>query len=254
MQTTHASMTAVRRVLILLVLALAATACGGDTGGSTDTAGATDTAADTAAEGADGAVDGGGQDRVAGGQLQQTLIPDPDTTGYQGALLELPVDKPAFVLRDTAGEPYDFVAQTADAAVTFLYFGYTTCPDICPAHMAAVASALRAVPEEVAEEVEVVFVSVDPERDVDLLRQYLDSFDPRFEGVIGTPEEVNQVMAAMGLHPSAIAEDGDFPPSHPINLIAFTGDQAEIAYPFGVHGGAIAQDLPGLVDEGVVRT
>lgn len=239
-------MTALRTLVLLLALALVAAGCAGGDGGDGDTA--TGAATEAAADAGDGA------DRVAGGQLQQTLIPDPDATGYQGALLDLPVPKPEFVLRDTAGEPFDFVAETSDAAVTFLYFGYTTCPDICPAHMAAVSSALRAVDPAVADQVEMVFVSVDPERDVDLLRQYLDSFDPTFQGVIGTPEEVNQVMAGMGLHPSAIAEDGDFPPSHPINLIAFTGDTAEIAYPFGVHGGAIAQDLPGLVSEGVIRS
>lgn len=239
-------MTALRTLVLLLALALVAAGCAGGDGGDGDTA--TGAATEAAADAGDGA------DRVAGGQLQQTLIPDPDATGYQGALLDLPVPKPEFVLRDTAGKPFDFVAETSDAAVTFLYFGYTTCPDICPAHMAAVSSALRAVDPAVADQVEMVFVSVDPERDVDLLRQYLDSFDPTFQGVIGTPEEVNQVMAGMGLHPSAIAEDGDFPPSHPINVIAFTGDTAEIAYPFGVHGGAIAQDLPGLVAEGVIRS
>ncbi|WP_370328453.1 SCO family protein [Euzebya sp.] len=236
---------------LVLVLALLVAACGsGDAG---DLTAARPTVAETDTPGHDHAPPAAaGADRVAGSQLQQTLVPQPDVTGYQGAVLDRPVPKPDFTLTDTSGEPYDFRAETADAAVTFLYFGYTTCPDICPGHMAALATALREVDPAVAEEVEVVFVSVDPERDEDLLRQYLDSFDESFVGLTGEPAEINRVMDGMGLHPSAIAEDGDFPPSHPINIITFTGESSQIAYPFGVNGAAIAQDLPRLVDEGVV--
>jgi protein SCO1 len=201
---------------------------------------------------ADVAVDApSSADLAAGSQLQQSLIPDPAGTGYEGALLRLPVPKPDFVLTDTDGDPFDFRTETADAAVTLLYFGFTTCPDICPSHMAAAATALREVDPAVADQVEVVFVSVDPERDAPLLRQYLDSFDPSFTGLTGTPEQVNAVMRSMGLPGTAIALDGDFPPAHPINIIAFTGDEARIAYPFGVNGAALARDLPGLVTDGV---
>ena len=171
-------------------------------------------------------------------------------TGWQGAVLVPAVPKPDFTLTDTQGQPFDFIDRTADAAVTYLYFGYTTCPDICPTHMASLAAALRTVPEDVADQVDVVFVSVDPERDEPLLRQYLDSFDPSFDGLTGTPEEVNAVMRALGVIPSAIAEDGPFPPSHPVSIIAFDGDASHLAYPFGIHGGAIAEDLVRLVTEG----
>lgn len=194
-------------------------------------------------------------DRLAGARLDTTLIPDPDGTGYQGALLDQPVPKPDFVLHDTDGEAFDFRAETADAAVTMLYFGYTTCPDVCPTHMAAIASALRTVDPEVAEQVEVVFVSVDTINDTPgLLREYLDSFDPDFHGLTGTAEEVNAVMTDLGVAPSAIDDMADFPPAHPINIAVFTGDAAEIAYPYGVHGGAIAEDLPTLVSTGVTRS
>ena len=267
---------------LVCALALLAAACGG--GGATDVTSTADDgpSPDAAMTSSDRTLEehaghspdeheastdpaSGAVAQVAGRQLQQTLIPNPDVTGYQGAVLNQPVPKPDFTLTDTEGEPFDFIAETADDAVTMLYFGYTTCPDVCPGHMAAAASALREVEEAVAEDVSLVFVSVDPERDgVDpessqcsgetLLRCYLDSFDPSFTGLIGTPTEVNQIMAGMGLDPSAIAADGDYPPSHPVNIIAFTGDEARIAYPHGVNGADIAQDLPGLVSEGVTTT
>lgn len=239
-----------RLISLALLLVLALAACASD-----DAAGTAGSANDDVAA-ADHAGHGGTStssvDRMAGGRLDSTLIPDPEATGFQGALLDIPVPKPDFVLDDTSGEAFDFRAETADAAVTMLYFGYTTCPDICPGHMAAIASALRSVDPEIADQVDVVFISVDTVNDTpELLREYLDSFDESFVGLTGSVEEVNGVMADMGLTPTAIDDMADFPPSHPINIVTFTGDAASIAYPFGVHGGAIAEDLPTLVNRGV---
>ena len=203
---------------------------------------------DDSDDGADDDSPASGQ--VAGRQLQQNLIPRFTETGWQGAVLPQPVPKPDFTLTDTDGQPFDFRADTADAAITFLYFGYTTCPDICPLHMAAIATALRNVPDELAEDTEVIFVSVDPARDEPIIREYLDSFDASFTGLIGTAEEVNRIMDGIGLIPSAIAEDGDYPPSHPVNIIAFAGDDARLAYPTSVPGGLIAEDLTRISTEG----
>ena len=61
-------------------------------------------------------------------------------------------------LTDTAGRPYDFRAST-DGFVTLLFFGYTSCPDVCPLHMGNIATVLREVSGEVEEKVKVVFAS-----------------------------------------------------------------------------------------------
>lgn len=243
-------MTRARLCALVVALSLVLSACSGSSSAPTAEDGPAPSTAPTAAVDAHAGVDGSAADRFAGSQLQQTLIARPEVTGWQGALLDPAVSKPDFTLTDTDGQPYDFVAETADAAVTFLYFGYATCPDICPTHMASLATALREVPEDIAAEVEVVFVSVDPERDEPILRTYLDSFDPSFVGLVGTPAEVNAAMHDVGVHPSAIAMDGDYPPTHPVNIVAFTDDIAHLAYPFGVNGGAIAEDLQRLATEG----
>ena len=235
---------------LALLLVLALVGCASDD--AAGTAASTDTDPSHVGHEGHGAVSSSSVDRMAGGRLDSTLIPDPETTGFQGALLDIPVPKPDFVLHDTSGAAFDFRAETADAAVTMLYFGYTTCPDICPGHMAAIASALRSVEPAIAEQVDVVFVTLDTVNDTpELLREYLDSFDASFVGLTGSVDEVNRIMADMGLTPTAIDDMADFPPSHPINIITFTGDEASIAYPFGVHGGAIAEDLPTLVNQGV---
>jgi protein SCO1/2 len=72
--------------------------------------------------------------------------------------------------------------------VILVFFGYTQCPDVCPttlAHFAAVAKELG--PE--ADDMQVLFVTVDPERDTpELLARYVPAFDPRFLGLYGDAE------------------------------------------------------------------
>jgi protein SCO1/2 len=104
----------------------------------------------------------------------------------QGVEIEEPPTKGEFVLTDTEGEPFDFVEET-EGKLTLLYFGYVNCPDICPVHLAQIAEVFSQHPE-VARESEVVFVSVDPDRDTpDVIRDFLDNFDSRFIGLTGTP-------------------------------------------------------------------
>ena len=61
--------------------------------------------------------------------------------------------------------------------MTLLYFGYTSCPDVCPTHMAAIGRALDELPPEQADDVQVLFATVDPVVDPpEALRSYLDHF------------------------------------------------------------------------------
>ena len=66
-----------------------------------------------------------------------------------------------------------------------LFFGYTYCPDVCPTTLADMAAIMKALGKD-AERVQVLFVTVDPERDTrELLAQYVAAFDPRFLGLYG---------------------------------------------------------------------
>ena len=69
-----------------------------------------------------------------------------------------------------------------------LFFGYTHCPDVCPTTMAELAAAMKSLGQD-AERVQVLFITVDPERDTaDLLSKYVPSFNPSFLGLRGDPE------------------------------------------------------------------
>lgn len=76
-----------------------------------------------------------------------------------------------------------------------LFFGYTHCPDVCPTTLAEYASAMKQLGQQAAR-VQVLFVTVDPERDtVKVLGSYVPFFDKRFIGLTGTPGEVGKVTS-----------------------------------------------------------
>jgi len=161
-----------------------------------------------------------------------------------------PRPKPNFVLTDTEGRPFAFRDAT-EGTMTLLFFGYTNCPDVCPVHMANIAAALHKLPDAIARQVTVVFVTTDPERDTpERIRAWLDHFDTRFIGLTGTQAEVDSAQVAMHL-PLAYKEDlggGKYAVGHSAHVIAFTRDgMARFALPFGTRQSEWAQEIPRLV-------
>jgi protein SCO1 len=74
--------------------------------------------------------------------------------------------------------------------VVVIFFGFTQCPDVCPTTMQEMADVRRELGAD-AGQVQVLFVTVDPERDTrEVLAQYVPGFDPSFVGLYGTPEEI----------------------------------------------------------------
>src|SRR5262252_8565325 len=104
------------------------------------------------------------------------------TGSYRGGLVSPPLPKPRFVLTDTSGAAYDFWAKT-QGSITLLFFGYTNCPDQCPMHMMNIGSALKRLPPGLADQVKLVFVTTDPQRDTPAeMRRWLDNFDKHAVG------------------------------------------------------------------------
>ena len=88
-----------------------------------------------------------------------------------------------FSLKDPDGKVRTLADFRGKAVVVF--FGYTQCPDVCPTTLATLAQAMKELGPD-ADRVQVLFVTVDPERDTpDLLAKYVPSFDPRFLGLWG---------------------------------------------------------------------
>ncbi len=78
--------------------------------------------------------------------------------------------------------------------VTFLYFGYTFCPDVCPTSLARISAAFKKLtPEELAQ-VQGILISVDPDRDTpEKLAEYTKFFHPQIIGVTGTKAQIDEV-------------------------------------------------------------
>lgn len=182
--------------------------------------------------------------------------PPPASDGAGGARLDSPVALPAATLTDQYGAPFDLRADTP-GQVTLLFFGYTNCPDICPVHMANLAAVMRELPLEVTREVDVVFVTTDPDRDTpERLEEWLGRLHPRFIGLWGSREEIAALEQAVGIPGSVVAPDtpapdGGYFVGHAAQVLAFGPDDvARMAYPWGTRQRDWIRDLPRLVGGG----
>ncbi len=172
-------------------------------------------------------------------------------SGYRGIALAEPIQRPDFTLTDTEGRPFEFGEET-EGFVTLLFFGYTHCPDICPVHMANIASVLSDLPLPVRSAIKTVFVSTDPERDsAARIREWLGSFDRSFIGLRGDLEKVNEIQRQLRLAPAVrMDETMDYAVGHASQVLAFGADgPARLSYPSGTRQADWAHDLPRLVEE-----
>jgi protein SCO1/2 len=113
------------------------------------------------------------------GKQQQASFQNTDVTGLDYAK--------GFSLTDHTGKPRTLADFKGKAVVVF--FGYTQCPDVCPTTMAEMATVMQKL-GPLADQVQVLFITLDPERDTQqLLASYVPAFDKRFIGLRGTPEQ-----------------------------------------------------------------
>lgn len=83
--------------------------------------------------------------------------------------------------------------------VSVIFIGYASCPDVCPTGLAVLTQAIKQLPEDQREQIQGIFISVDPERDTpQKLAEYTAFFSPRIIGVTGTTDQINQVVRQYG--------------------------------------------------------
>jgi protein SCO1 len=111
---------------------------------------------------------------------------------FHGTAVDPPQAAPDFTLVDDLGRPFQF--DSLKGKVVLLYFGYTHCPDVCPLTLGNLARVRRGLGSE-ASQLQVVFVTTDPERDTQqVLQDYLSKFDGSFLGARGNWTEVSKVL------------------------------------------------------------
>jgi len=120
-----------------------------------------------------------------------------DTPTFNGRVVESPAPSPDLSGVNWNGAPFSLSDLRGRAAVVF--FGYTYCPDVCPMTLAKMKQLYAALGER-ADDMAVVFVSVDPDRDsVEKLAQYVPNFDERFYGLHLDDEQLQTLQDSLGL-------------------------------------------------------
>lgn len=166
-----------------------------------------------------------------------------------GVLLPNAVPRPNFDLTTTDGRPFSFARATA-GRLTLLFFGYTNCPDVCPATVSILAAAMKKLSSEDRGRIDLVFVTTDPERDrPDSLARWLQQFDREYIGLTGTPVELAAAQRAAGVAPAIrYTINGSYTVSHAAQVIVYSpDDSSHIAYPFGTRQQQWVADLPELL-------
>lgn len=168
---------------------------------------------------------------------------------FRGTVIEPAKPAPDFTLTAADGTPFTLSSQKGK--VVLLFFGFTHCPDVCPTTMADVAKAREQLGSD-GEKLEVVFVSVDPERDTPALTDaYVKRYDASFIGLSGTPDQIEPVKQGYGV--TAIKRD------LPNSAFGYTVDHSAFIYlidkqgnwralmQFGVSADDIASDTRYLI-------
>jgi protein SCO1 len=140
-----------------------------------------------------------------------------------------------FALTDQNGQP----RSSGDFRGRWLlvYFGYTSCPDVCPTELAKMGAALAAFEKTDAARGAAVlplFITVDPGRDTPAaLKQYVPGFHPRLIGLTGSQAQTDAVIAAYRVYAKAVRTPGDDPKNYPV-------DHTSLIYLMGPDGNYVA--------------
>jgi protein SCO1/2 len=138
------------------------------------------------------------------------------------------------------GGPFALIDQAGNAKASgdfrgrymLIYFGFTTCPDICPTELTKIGAALSRLEKsdaDKARQVQPIFITVDPERDTPaVVGQYVANFHPRLIGLTGSPEQIKAVLTAYRVYARK-----NIPKDEPQNYMM---DHTSIIYLMGPDG------------------
>lgn len=172
-----------------------------------------------------------GRDRAASGEIASTGQP---LVGGD------------FQLTDQDGRPVDQTMLQGKWSLVF--FGFTYCPEFCPTTLAELAAVRQRLGDR-AEDLQIVFISVDPERDTPRqLKDYLssDGFPPGTIGLTGSPEQVAQAAKAYRAYYEKVGEGEGYTMNHSLTVYLMGPDgrfRTAVAYGLGPDKSAkIVQD------------
>ena len=169
---------------------------------------------------------------------------------YQGSLFDPALPAPDFELGNQNGEPFRLSDQ--QGKVVLLFFGYTTCPDVCPVTLTEFRQVKQALGEQ-AGKVRFVLVTVDPERDTpQKLGTYVEQFDPAFTGLTGSQEALQKVYQDYGVYVAKVDShtSAGYLVDHTARVYAVDKQgNLRLTYPFGMDVAKMSEDVAHLLAE-----
>jgi protein SCO1/2 len=128
---------------------------------------------------------------------------------FRGTLYAEPFP-PAADFALTQADGTQFRLSDQKGKVVLLFFGYTSCPDVCPTTLAEMKQVLDKL-GETGKDVQVVFISVDPDRDTsEKMQTYVEHFNPAFIGLSGSLQELEPIWADYSITREAVESDSAF--------------------------------------------
>jgi protein SCO1/2 len=154
----------------------------------------------------------------------------------------------SLALEDHTGTPRTLADYQGKAVVVF--FGYTHCPDVCPTTLAEMKTVLARLGED-AKRVQVLFVTVDPERDTrEVLAAYVPAFDPSFVGLRGDAEATARVAKDFKVYYQKVAgtQGGSYTVDHSAGTYVFDPQgRLRLYVRYGANPEDLASDLKQLI-------
>ncbi|HNJ12663.1 MAG TPA: SCO family protein [Anaerolineales bacterium] len=162
---------------------------------------------------------------------------------FHGTVIQSPETSYDFNLTGGKG---DVSLSDFRGKLVLIYFGYTFCPDVCPATLGQVNQAMKQLGSK-AEDIQLIMISLDPERDTPAkLEEYVAHFNPTFLGITGTQEQVDTVASLYGIFyekKEGSAASG-YLIDHTATLMVIDREgYLKLVFPFGVTADEIADDL-----------
>ncbi len=150
---------------------------------------------------------------------------------------------PLFKLVDHKGQPFSNIQLTGKWSVMF--FGYTHCPDICPTTITALAKVADKLTPEIREQIQFVFISIDPERDTtDLLADYISFFRADFLAATGNEQQLQQLTMSLGAMYMKVPDENSYSMSHS-NRLFIINPQGQR---FGIIDNSTGSQNTGIID------
>lgn len=147
------------------------------------------------------------------------ILADHEMRGYGAMMLDTPRRFSSFELVDHNGNA--FVPEQLQGKWTLVFFGFTHCPDICPTTLGVLNRLVEPLTDKEKEKVQVVMLSVDPERDtVEKLAAYVPYFNEDFIGLTGKPAEILSLATQLGaIYTKVPLGDDNYTVDHSGNIV-----------------------------------